>query len=203
MSRSGKRHRVNTHKRGKKHRNNRYHRKGKGFTSRNYTRKAVEISKLPIDKDIQKDIIKNMKREDAATLIQSIHRRNHPQGYNVKLYITPQLASTFRENRDSIEVFRQWFATRILDVRYQAIIDNENVEIENNNTLKLSFRVNDPREFELEITIESVLSLDDDGNYPIYIDRQKNIHLNKPEGTSKASLVYVRENRGRSIRPYY
>lgn len=177
--------------------------KGKGFTARNYTKKSVEISNLPIDKDIQKEILKNMKREDAATLIQSVHRKNHPRGYNVKLYITPTLASTFRENRDSIEVFKQWFATRILDVRYQAIIDSENVEIENNNSLKLSFRVNDPRIFELEITIESVLSLDDDGNYPIYIDRQKNIHLDKPSGTSKASLVYVKENRGRIITPYY
>ena len=178
--------------------------KGKGFTARNYSKKSVEISKLPIDKDIQKEIMKNMKREDAATLIQSIHRKNHPRGYNITLFITPLLHTNFNHGRETMEVFKEWFDSKISNVREQGFyLNNEDISILNSTTLKVSFTVNNSKFDEVEMSIDSVLSLDDDGNYPIYIDRQKNIHLDKPSGTSKSSLVYVKENRGRIITPYY
>lgn len=178
--------------------------RGKGFTARNYTKKSVEISNLPINKDTQKEILKNMKREDAATLIQSVHRKNHPRGYNITLFITPLLDTNFNHSRETMEVFKEWFDSKISNVREQGFyLNNEDISILNSTTLKVSFTVNSSKFDEVEMSIDSVLSLDDDGNYPIYIDRQKNIYIDKPTGNSKQSLIYIRENRGRTIKPYY
>ena len=45
-------------------------RSGKGFTSRNYTRKAVELRKLDLDPDVEKEIMGSVKRHSAATMLQ-------------------------------------------------------------------------------------------------------------------------------------
>ena len=53
-----------------KRRTRRITRSGKGFTSRNYTRKAVELRKLGLDPDVEKEIMDSVKRESAATMLQ-------------------------------------------------------------------------------------------------------------------------------------
>lgn len=45
-------------------------RSGKGFISRNYTRKAVELRKLDLDPDVEKEIMGSVKRDSAATMLQ-------------------------------------------------------------------------------------------------------------------------------------
>lgn len=178
-------------------------RKGKGFTSRNYTKKAVKIRSLKIDDDIQSEILSHMKKHDAATLIQNIHRKNHPQGFKVEVFVNPSLDVKFKENKESINVFKEWFEKQIEGVKYQAIISDEKIIIKDNNTLKISFSVNDPRIFEVEMTIEAIFSLDDDGNYPIFVDSKKNIHIKKPSGKNKTSLVFIKKSEDHKIKPFY
>ena len=43
---------------------------GRGFTSRNYTRKATELRKLDLDRDIEKEILGLVKRDSASTMLQ-------------------------------------------------------------------------------------------------------------------------------------
>ena len=62
---------INGRTRGRTRGRSIHYNKGRGFTSRNYTRKAVELRKLDLDRDIEKEIMEDLKRHSAATMIKN------------------------------------------------------------------------------------------------------------------------------------
>ena len=158
---------------------------------------------MKIDTDVQTEILSHMKKDDAATLIQNIHRKNHPRGFKVDIFVNPALDVKFKQTAESINVFRNWLKIQIQRVKNQAILSDEKISVLNNNTLKISFRVNDPSTFEVEMTIEAVYDLNDDGNDPVFVDSKKNIHINKPSAKSKESYVYLKKSDNHKITPFY
>ena len=64
--------RGKSRRRGKKRSRNKTRSRGmgRGFTSRNYTRKATELRKLDLDRDIEKEFLGLVKRDSAATMLQ-------------------------------------------------------------------------------------------------------------------------------------
>ena len=64
-------------------------------------------------------ILSHMKKDDAATLIQNIHRKNHPRGFKVDIFVNPALDVKFKQSAESINVFRNWLNTQIQRVKNQ------------------------------------------------------------------------------------
>ena len=123
----------------------------------------------------------------------SSFEKTNPYKHDVKIVITPVLTyngnKNVKLNNNSIKIFKDWLEKHIEDIRFQTkskqSVSNINISIESHNKLKIEFSINDSTkdkaEYEGEIATDAILSLDDDGNYPIYVDSKENIYLTKPK----------------------
>jgi len=148
--------------------------------------------KYPKKRYSKKTFKKTFKKRKGKGKETSFEKAN-PYKHNVKLIITPVLIynenKNVKLNNDSIKTFKKWLERHIEDIRFQTkskqTVSNINISIESDDKLKIEFTINDltkdKAEYEGEMASDAILSLDDDGNYPIYVDTKEKIYLNKPK----------------------
>jgi hypothetical protein len=100
-------------------------------------------------------------------------------GYRVVLIIRPYGSQEdIVLNDHNLNVLNNWFNLQIKTLNYAWPTSNMSSErciFNHQQLIKLIFNVDDPSNDELSMSIESALDLDDDGNYPIYINNNQDL----------------------------
>ena len=132
---------------------------------------------------------KKFNKKDKSKLKSSV-KEKEIIGYNVILTINPKINKNFNETISNMKIFKKWIKDepKLPSVKIIASsFKNEKVKVLDNKTLQISFYVDNNKMNEVNYIIDYGIkntSLDDDGNYPVFIDQNGNIYLertNTPE----------------------
>jgi hypothetical protein len=109
-------------------------------------------------------------------------------GYNVTLIVKPTpINGTIKYTKSNMDKLKNWWETKLPDLAYSWPIVEPHVNVTKTETeylLKLKFKVNHSDYDEVEMTVDNAIDPDDDGNYPIYINKNtKLLSLTKKENT--------------------
>lgn len=132
----------------------------------------------------------NSHRSDNKITIQDVkmYHKNKLQskivGYHVILIIKPYgLQEDIILNDHNLNILNNWYNDQIKTLNYAwptSNMSSERCVFNHQQLIKLKFNVDNPSNDELSMSIESALSLDDDGNYPIYINNNDNLIFPSP-----------------------